>query len=859
MTLERSLPLETLLAEADHVTALARALVTDPATAEDVAQSTWLDVLRSEQRSIVDPRAWLATIVRRRALRARRTEARRSHRERIAADAKAGATAPSAAELAARVATHREVVDAVLALDEPYRETIVLRFFENLDVDAIALRMQTKRNTVRSRLQRGLEALRERLDRAYGGREHWLPAVAALASRQTALELTAASSVITGGIAFAITMKKLAFVLTALVVVALFTLPMLTPPAASIPPNANDAPTIANAAVVPAETKDARPDASTGGSSATANTASERARVVVAAPSEPAPVRRRVVDRDGKPLEEVLVRAAAATTVRWQGGDRGWIGGAGHTIRILADEEQRILNDRRYQDVFFAKLPTPDEWRATILGTPIPAREVRSDRDGWFTFPRTLGVDDDAVEIADPRYVLVTAGEGSTKPWVVGPSVRIEGSVHDDDGKPITEAFAMAVCPTDKEPFDLQGQLATRSDDSGAFLVRRALANGAVRVWCDGYREAIVPLTQDVVQRPYVVLHRPGFTSMRTITGTVSASGGAPIGNASVWFGRQQTKTAADGRFTLAADDAKPSYALTIIAKGFAALQENDFGKKVLAGGPTQNLLFVLEKRPKRIRGIVRHHDGSPAIGAMVFLIDPTLLDVTFDTVESRVGETTTVIRADANGAFTIEGLDDRLYRVRAVDPTNAASDTSQPWRPGERELVLRLGDGNTIEFSGRVVDADRKPLAKATVEIAFFTHVTKGGGTHMESTSAVPCKTNGDFTIPLCWENHDAWLCVRVDGKVRQMIPVQQFDTLTVCDGTRWLRLLNDSSRSIKTMHFVLAGGSLVDAGKRHNWWPDRATPIPKGAVAVILDQEDKDMLRLELTDDYAVHLRVP
>lgn len=210
MTLERSLPLETLLAEADHVTALARALVTDPATADDVAQSTWLDVLRSERRSIVDPRAWLATIVRRRALRARRTEARRSHRERIAADAKADATAPSAAELAARIATHREVVDAVLALDEPYRETIVLRFFENLDVDAIALRMQTKRNTVRSRLQRGLEALRERLDRTHGGREHWLPAVATLASRQTALELTAASSVITGGIAFAITMKKFA-------------------------------------------------------------------------------------------------------------------------------------------------------------------------------------------------------------------------------------------------------------------------------------------------------------------------------------------------------------------------------------------------------------------------------------------------------------------------------------------------------------------------------------------------------------------------------------------------------------------------------------------------------------------------
>jgi len=855
MTLERSLPLEALLAEADHVTALARALVTDPATADDVAQATWMDVLRARRHSIVDPRAWLATIVRRRALRARRSETRRAHHERAAVATRTDDSAPSTAELAARVAMHRELVDAVLALDEPYRETIVLRFFENLDADAIALRMQTKRNTVRSRLQRGLEALRERLDRTHGGRERWLPAVLALGSRHMALETAAVSTLTTGGIAIAFTMKKFAFAVTALVVAVLFALPMLAPPAESVSPTPEQPGAVVASAPVAPVTTDRAPDVGAPGSTVGGGATGERARVVATAPAEPAPIRRRLVDRDGRPLEEVVIRAAAATTVRWQGGDRGWIGGAGHTIRISADEEQRLLTDPRHADGFFAKLPTPEEWRATILGAPLPAREVRTDREGWFTFPRTLAVDDEAVEIADPRYVLVSAGEGSTKPWVAGPAVRVEGSVHDADGKPIPDGFVLAVCPTEKEPVALHGQLDTRTDENGAFLVRRGLANGELRVSCEGYVTALVPLSTDIVQRPYIVLHRPGFTSMRTITGTVTAFGGSPIANASVWFGRQHTKTAADGRFTVAADDAKPQYALTIVAKGWAALQEPDFGKKVLSGGQTQNLLFVLEKKPQRIRGHVRRRDGTPVEGALVFLVDPTLLDISFDTVEARVADAQAVVRTDAQGAFVLDGLADRKYVVRAVDPSTAVSVDSKRHAPSGGELDLRL-PGLARKLEGRVVDGDRKPLRNATVEIAFFTHVTKGGGTQMESTPAVQCDTDGRFSI-FGTQDDDAWFCIRVDGKVRQVLPTVMFRYELVCDGSRWLRVLHDPSRDIRTLHFQLPDGTLAETNELR--LASFVTEIPKSAVAVILDKETPRMQRLELTDDFAVHLRVP
>jgi hypothetical protein len=57
----------------------------------------------------------------------------------------------------------RTVVDAVLSLEEPYRETVLLRWFEGLQPRAIAERQRASVATVHSRLQRAHAILRERL------------------------------------------------------------------------------------------------------------------------------------------------------------------------------------------------------------------------------------------------------------------------------------------------------------------------------------------------------------------------------------------------------------------------------------------------------------------------------------------------------------------------------------------------------------------------------------------------------------------------------------------------------------------------------------------------------------------------
>jgi protocatechuate 3,4-dioxygenase beta subunit len=72
------------------------------------------------------------------------------------------------------------VVDAVLGLEPPYRETMLLRWFEELPPRTIAERTRVPVATVHSRLQRGAALLRARLDRRYGSRHAWAGVCAAL-------------------------------------------------------------------------------------------------------------------------------------------------------------------------------------------------------------------------------------------------------------------------------------------------------------------------------------------------------------------------------------------------------------------------------------------------------------------------------------------------------------------------------------------------------------------------------------------------------------------------------------------------------------------------------------------------------
>jgi RNA polymerase sigma-70 factor (ECF subfamily) len=188
--------LDLLLAQTDWVRALARRLIADAHEADDVVQSTWLAFLRrplTNRQSVEALRAWLATTLRRNASRRSIERERRIAREHGAARSE---RTPSASDVVEQESVRRALVDAVLALDDPHRSVLLLRYFDGLAPNEIADRLGIPASTVRSHLSRGLASLRHRLEHERGARwKQWCLLVVPLAKSSTA-----AGAGMTGGV-----------------------------------------------------------------------------------------------------------------------------------------------------------------------------------------------------------------------------------------------------------------------------------------------------------------------------------------------------------------------------------------------------------------------------------------------------------------------------------------------------------------------------------------------------------------------------------------------------------------------------------------------------------------------------------
>jgi len=180
---------------------LARALLADPHAADDLAQDAWAQWLRRGPAHLDSPRGWLARAVRHLASNQRRALVRRARHEALGAETES-ARSP-ADEVAQRELLHR-VVEAVYALDEPYRETILARHFRGLSAGELAAESATPLATVRSREQRALAMLRERLDREHGGRAAWALLLARAAGLATSAGGTLTLLQLAGGLALVV-------------------------------------------------------------------------------------------------------------------------------------------------------------------------------------------------------------------------------------------------------------------------------------------------------------------------------------------------------------------------------------------------------------------------------------------------------------------------------------------------------------------------------------------------------------------------------------------------------------------------------------------------------------------------------
>jgi RNA polymerase sigma factor (sigma-70 family) len=161
--------LDALLAEAGWVLKLAKRLARDQAAAEDIAQSTLALALEKRPDTDGGLRPWLARVVGRLASHRVRGDARRQAREAVVTSSR-GSESAGSDEALIRFELQQDLSKRVDALPEPYRRTLIYRFYEGLSIKEIAKELGVPPSTVRSQLARGLERIRLQYNHESEGR-----------------------------------------------------------------------------------------------------------------------------------------------------------------------------------------------------------------------------------------------------------------------------------------------------------------------------------------------------------------------------------------------------------------------------------------------------------------------------------------------------------------------------------------------------------------------------------------------------------------------------------------------------------------------------------------------------------------
>jgi RNA polymerase sigma-70 factor (ECF subfamily) len=706
---------ENLIAHRAWVRRLARSLVLDEARADDLEQEVWLEALVRPPQDGRSPRGWLATALRHNAIDEARVEKRRTRREVAAARPEA---VPSAADLVAEADALQRVVRAVLDLPEPYRTTLLRRFFDDLGPAAIAASEGVPVETVRTRLRRGLVLVREKFDRENeGDRRAWCLLLLPLARGAEPLEIAgpAAAGASVGLLALLTSKAAIAAGVLAVAGLGLWTWSGSNVPVDPVVPGGGLAGAVVANAAAP----------------------SPAAPLAQAVPP-PAPPRGTRV--------EVLARDS---------GDRPV---PGATVALLVD---RTPVDPSFSSSE-AKLPssappTPHETR-TCDGA---GRAVFEDLPPgeWAVVASTRS--------AASRPVRLRAVEGVATGAVrllLLPAHPVEGRVLRKDGKPIAGSLVSLLAMGARGGMDAEA--ATKTDATGKFRME------GVR---PGRYYAMATLSGGAMHMVPMEVVVPGAESVEMILDDTSSARGrvvddatnAPVSGAMVVimavspapppaYGMASVMTAADGTFSIEGMPAGQVQRFLVRKEGFLPFQESKDGPAIVGTSlaPDKPLdVTVRLRKGATLKGRVTASSGNPVPKAEVYFAWAEVIGNSFNSY--RTPSTTT----DEDGKYSLPsaGPGTGIMVVRAEgyhlpdlppDLSRALSGSGIPEGlrvtvPGTGEVVKDLVLTSCGWVEGRVVDADGKPVAGAAVSLDV--PVPPAIGRWMEPIAAAPVWTDAE------------------------------------------------------------------------------------------------------------------
>ncbi len=675
---------------------LARGLVADEHHAEDLVQDAWVAALRRPPGAPGALRAWFVRVIRNASANRAVQRDRRARREEEAARLER-VCGPDAME--ERLELERLVVEAVQSLPEPHRRAIYLRYFEDLRPAEIAVQVDAPLPTVQSRLARGRELLRKRLDRHFGGgRSAWSRTLLVMLEQANEPHHTPIPHSLTNHLLGALLMTSKTTVLAVTTVILAVALFLWQPWVPGAPTTASE---------IPSAAQDVRSGAGVGddGSSPSlteVDRGSSRAG-------------RRVVDT--REMEDRIStdRATLELTVHFASDGRPARGVRGHAQRGSAEGSYRSF--------------TADELGKARLEDLEPGE--------WSVF----------LHAYQKASIALPAGEVTSLAMEIPPGPSLRGLVVGPDGRPVAHAEIYRSDPA-RRP-DTWG--ITAADQGGRFLIPDARPGTPIGARMRGRVPSHQCRWQGRPGRSVDVVLVMGGTST-IVRGRVVDEAGRPLCGALVeaagrhrddftgedGFRREPpniSRRETDPHGTFEFDDVPPGWVwIGATAKGYQGEQQLLMERHA---GSQAEVELVLG-RGGGIEGVVRDEHHRPVSGARIRV--ETSIGGPRSALEEmrRLGATT-----DERGTFRIEGIPAETVKATALHPAAGRAETFLEVQPGaSQHWEVELVAGQDVH--GRVLDERGAPLVAWDVAV---NHSEAPGERRRHSTT----DENGYFHLRNC------------------------------------------------------------------------------------------------------------
>ncbi len=656
---------------------LAQRLVTDYHRAQDLVQETYVAALQRRTRLGRSVSLWLRDVLRLKAHQTKIRERSRTRREQAAAVSHFNHLDSSRSKLAS---TLHALMEEVERLEEPYRSTMQKRFLEGTPPRSIAGQSGVPVRTIYTRIARGTQMLRARLDRRLGA-GIW---VAWLSPSQEVRAVRESKSP-----------RHLAAIALRLASVACLGLIMWwvnsntdrpLPPrtlTSSMQRNEAEGKKLQAREFIPSRS----PAATQSDGSATSKKG----------PGFVPNLRGKVVDLEGRSVGGVSVKLQAGT-----------IGSSGRSMLefefLPSTEVEKAVS--RESGEFEGRLSPDDRGRLLARGAGFQP-----------VIGETVGASRGAPQ-AREGVVLVVAIERV-----------IQGRVTDSRGNPLVNA-SLRLLPAPEYLERLEPTLdrwtsigaTAQSREDGRFHMEAYAMNGAtLQVTKGGFAPATFVMDSAWPTNIEIVLD-PLPNNVTVVRGVVVNGQGAGIPNAIVTAGKESVETNSEGAFELPWDSAC-NQTLWAVQPGHlptTSTIENTSPRRL------EKKRLVIDAEALAIEGRAIDARGRPVNGALVWASDLTVIgngsDVTFAEVLVDPAPEFDVPRfshTDPQGRFRVPYLIDREYRLRAMWFPSSAMVEFGPFPAGTNDVLLRLATNSpTHPIAGRLVDKDGEPVSGASVAL---------------------------------------------------------------------------------------------------------------------------------------------